>query len=67
MDEHVIIGMDPHKRTVTIEVMDAHEHINGHRQFTTDTAGFAEMLVFAGVAAADLGGRGLQRHRPSRC
>ena len=47
MDEHVIIGMDPHKRTVTIEVMDAHEHIHGHRQFTTDTAGFAEMLVFA--------------------
>lgn len=47
MDDHVIIGMDPHKRTVTIEVMDAHEHIHGHRQFTTDTAGFAEMLVFA--------------------
>lgn len=47
MDEHVIIGMDPHKRAVTIEVMDAQEQLHGHRQFTTDTEGFTAMLAFA--------------------
>lgn len=48
MDAAVVIGMDPHKRTVTIEVMDAQEHIHGHRQLTTDAAdGFDQMMAFA--------------------
>ncbi|MGO4958525.1 IS110 family transposase [Luteococcus sp. Sow4_B9] len=42
----VVIGMDPHKRTVTIEVMDADEQILGHRQFTTDVDGFDQMLAY---------------------
>jgi transposase len=40
----VVIGMDPHKRTVTIEVMSASEQVVGHGRFTTDEAGFAAML-----------------------
>lgn len=34
MDTGVVIGMDPHKRTVTIEVMDAQEHVLGHEQIS---------------------------------
>ncbi|GMA40947.1 IS110 family transposase [Mobilicoccus caccae] len=42
----VVIGMDPHKRTVTIEVMTPKEQILGHGQFTTDEDGFAAMLEY---------------------
>ena len=44
----VIIGMDPHKRSVTVEVMRADEHILGHGRFGTDVAGFADLVGFAG-------------------
>jgi transposase len=40
----VVIGMDPHKRSVTIEVMTAEETIVDRGRFSTDEAGFAEML-----------------------
>jgi len=36
--------MDPHKRTVTIEVMTSEEQVVGHGRFTTDAAGYAQML-----------------------
>jgi TfoX/Sxy family transcriptional regulator of competence genes len=36
--------MDPHKRSVTIEVMTAEETIVDRGRFSTDEAGFAEML-----------------------
>ena len=39
----VVIGMDPHKRTATIEVMTADEIIVGGGQFTTDTDGYTSM------------------------
>jgi hypothetical protein len=49
MDEEsagpVVIGRDPHKRTVTIEVMTTSEEVVGHGRFTTDEAGFAALLV----------------------
>jgi transposase len=51
MDEQtpgpVVIGMDPHKRTVTIEVMTADEAIVGHGRFTTDEGGFAALVEYA--------------------
>ena len=40
----VVIGMDPHKRSVTIEVMDADEAVLGGGRFGTDVAGFRSML-----------------------
>ncbi len=44
----VLIGMDPHKRAVTIEVMAADETVlEGPRRFTTDVAGFEAMLAHA--------------------
>jgi transposase len=39
----VVIGMDPHKRSVTIEVMTADETILGGGRYATDGAGFAAM------------------------
>lgn len=43
MDEQVprvVIGMDPHKRSVTIEVMTAGEIIVGGGRFSTDAEGY---------------------------
>jgi transposase len=45
--EPVVIGMDPHKRTVTIEVLTAGEQIVGHGRFTTDEAGFTALVEYA--------------------
>ncbi|OLT17997.1 IS110 family transposase [Serinicoccus sp. CUA-874] len=50
MDEQgtrVVIGMDPHKRTVTIEVMTSHEQVVGGGRFTTDADGYAQLLGYA--------------------
>ena len=45
--QRVVIGMDPHKRSVTVEVMQADETILGHGRFTTDVAGFDQLVSFA--------------------
>jgi len=42
----VVIGMDPHKRSVTIEVMDADEAVLDGGRFGTDEAGFAAMVSY---------------------
>ena len=39
----VVIGMDPHKRSVTIEVMAADERVLGGGRFATDVDGFAAL------------------------
>ena len=44
--ERVVIGMDPHKRSVTIEVMGAEESVLGSRRFGTDVAGFKAMTAY---------------------
>ena len=47
MDEQVprvVIGMDPHKRSVTIEVMTADETVVGGGRFDTSVEGYQEML-----------------------
>lgn len=42
----VVIGMDPHKRSVTIEVMRGDEAVLGGGRFATDAAGHAELLRY---------------------
>ena len=42
----VVVGMDPHKRSVTIEVMDAEENVLGGGRFGTDMAGYRSMLDY---------------------
>jgi hypothetical protein len=41
--EQVIIGVDPHKLSATIEVVDEHERVLGSGRFATDRAGYAAM------------------------
>lgn len=45
--EQVIIGVDPHKLSATIEVVDQHEQLLGSGRFTTDQAGYAAMRKYA--------------------
>jgi transposase len=42
----VIIGVDPHKLSVTIEVVDDRENNLGSGRFTTDKAGFAALRKY---------------------
>ena len=45
--EHVVIGVDPHKLSATIEVVDGQEKLLGSGRFTTDQAGYAAMRAYA--------------------
>jgi transposase len=44
---HVVIGMDPHKRSATVEVMAADESVLGGGRYGTDAAGYRAMLAKA--------------------
>jgi hypothetical protein len=52
--DSVVIGVDPHKLSATIEVVDAREQVLDSGRFTTDRAGYAAMRC-QGLRA--LGGR----------
>ena len=43
----VIIGVDPHKLSATIEVVDRHEKLLGSGRSRTDQAGYAAMRTYA--------------------
>ena len=43
----VVIGMDPHKRSVTIEARDAREVLRATGTFPTSTAGYRAMTGLA--------------------
>ena len=43
----VIIGVDPHKLSATIEVVDRHEKLLGSGRFRTDQAGYTAMRTYA--------------------
>lgn len=43
----VIIGVDPHKLSATIEVVDQQEKLLGAGRFSTDQAGYAAMRTYA--------------------
>jgi transposase len=45
--EQVIIGVDPHKLSATIEVVDQREQLLGSGRFTTDRAGYDAMRGYA--------------------
>lgn len=45
--EQVVIGVDPHKLSATIEVVDHQEQLLGSGRFTTDQAGYAAMRAYA--------------------
>jgi len=66
----VIIGMDPHKRSATIEVMAGDETVLGGGRFGTDVAGYRSMLAEARPwperTWAIEGCQGIGRHIASR-
>jgi transposase len=41
----VVIGVDPHKQSATIEVMDARERVRARGRYRTDRDGYAQMLA----------------------
>ena len=45
--ERVIIGVDPHKLSATIEVVDDREQLLGSGRFRTDRAGYKAMRTYA--------------------
>ena len=55
-EQHVVIGVDPHKLSATIEIVDLDERRLGAGRFPTDQAGYAAMRTYArAVARTDLG------------
>jgi len=44
----VIIGVDPHKLSATIEVVDGRERLLGSGRFSTDQAGYTTMRAYLG-------------------
>jgi transposase len=66
----VVIGMDPHKRSVTIEVMTGDEQVLGAGRFATDVNGFTAMLAYVtawpGRVWAIEGCEGIGRHVAQR-
>jgi transposase len=66
----VVIGMDPHKRSATIEIMAADERVLGGGRYATDPSGYRSMLAEARrwperVWAIE-GCQGIGRHLASR-
>ena len=51
--QRVVIGMDPHKRSVTIEVMTTDETILGGGRFGTDRAGYAALTDYVNRICPD--------------
>jgi hypothetical protein len=45
--ERAIIGVDPHKLSATVEVVDQREQMLGSGRFATDRAGYAAMKTYA--------------------
>src|SRR2546421_12980634 len=66
----VIIGMDPHKRSATIEIMTSDETVVGGGRYGTDPAGYRAMLAevkrWPERTWAIEGCRGTGRHIASR-
>jgi transposase len=62
----VIIGMDPHKRPATVEVVDEKAAVLAEGRFGTDKAGYAQMLAagrkFTGRTWAAGGCHGIGKH-----
>jgi transposase len=66
----VIVGMDPHKRSATIEIVDEGGQKMAQGRYCTDNAGYAEMLRagrrFPGRVWAVEGCNGIGRHLAHR-
>jgi hypothetical protein len=64
--DRVVVGMDPHKRSVTIEVIAGDEAILSGGRFATTAEGYQAMRRYVAQWPAGLGDRGLRRDRRPR-
>jgi len=55
--QRVVVGMDPHKRSVTIEVMTGDEVVLGGGRYATDEAGFAALRRYVSQLQPSVGDR----------
>jgi hypothetical protein len=66
----VVTGVDPHKRSATIEVIDRHEKVLGKGRYGTDIDGYQQMLAagcrFRDPMWAVEGCAGIGRHLAQR-
>jgi hypothetical protein len=66
----VVIGMDPHKRSATIEIIDEREQVLAQGRYGTDTDGYQQMLAagrqFSERVWAVEDGAGIGRHIAQR-
>jgi transposase len=66
----VVIGMDPHKRSATIEVIDEREQVLAQGRYGTDAGGYQQMLTagrrFSDRVWAVEGCAGIGRHIAQR-
>ncbi|GAA0315453.1 IS110 family transposase [Kineococcus aurantiacus] len=66
----VVIGMDPHKRSATIEVLNRSEDVLGEGRFASDTAGYRAMLAAGRTFPSRLwaveGANGIGKHLAQR-
>ena len=66
--KQIIIGVDPHKLSATIEVVDQHERLLGSGRFATDKAGLrGHARIRRPVVATNLGRGRKQWRRPVTC
>jgi hypothetical protein len=63
----VVIGMDPHNRSATIEVMDSDETVLGRGRYGTCPSGYRAMVRAVPLAAAGMGRRGMPGYRRACC
>jgi hypothetical protein len=56
--ERIVIGVDPHKLSATIEVVDRHENVLASGRFATDKAGEQAPPNVSGPASPLAGPRG---------
>ncbi|MEJ7690652.1 MAG: hypothetical protein WKF76_13455 [Nocardioidaceae bacterium] len=62
----VIIGVDPHKLSATIEVVDSHEGVLGSGRFDTDQAGYTAMRTMRRPGLSGPGRSRAERGGPAR-
>jgi hypothetical protein len=63
----VVIGMDPHKRSATIEVMTSDEAVLGGGRYGTDVSGYRAVRRWPERTWAIEGCQGIGRHLANLC
>ena len=57
----VVIGVDPHKASNTLVIIDERERVLAQQRFTNDRVGYRSMKLFAHPSGSCMGDRGCSR------